>query len=69
VILDWTAAALQQRIDRFYAEGELDSAVMTEGLLELYELGEMSIAWEDGAPLYRWICDTDPPHGELSDDQ
>ncbi len=67
MIIDWTAAAMQQRIDRCYAQGEIDHAVMLEGVLELYELGEMEIAWENGAPMYRFVCDVDPPHGELSD--
>ena len=68
MILDWTAAAMQQRIDRCYAQGHVDHAVVLEGVLELYEAGEMEIAWEHGAPMYRWVCDIDPPPEELLDD-
>lgn len=68
MILDWTAAAMQQRIDQSYARGDVDRAVMLEGVLELYEMGEMEIAWENGAPMYRFVCDVDPPHGGLSGD-
>jgi hypothetical protein len=65
MILDWTVAAMQQRIERAYCSGDDDSAVMLEGLLELYEAGEMQIAWEGGRPLYRWQCDIDPPPEDL----
>ncbi len=65
MVLDWTVAAMQQRIDRAYRSGDEDSAVMLEGILELYEAGEMQIAWENGRPMYRWQCDIDPPPEDL----
>jgi len=68
MIIDWTAAAMQQRIDRCYAHGEVDHAVVLEGVLELYEAGEMEIAWEHGAPMYRWVCDAEAPHEGIEDD-
>jgi len=68
MILDWTAAAMKQRIDQSYAQGDVDRAVMLEGVLELYEAGEMEIAWENGAPMYRFVCDVEPPPEAMQDD-
>jgi len=69
VILDWTAARLRKRIDVLRAQGFEDQAIEDEGMLELYELGEMEVAWVEGSPEYRWCCDVDPPpEGMLRDD-
>jgi hypothetical protein len=69
VILDWTAARLRKRIDDLRAQGFEDQAIEDEGMLELYELGEMEVAWVGGSPEYRWCCDVDPPpEGMLRDD-
>jgi hypothetical protein len=65
MILNWTVAAMQQRIDQAYRAGDEDSGTMLEGILELYEAGEMEITFEGGQPLYRWQCDIDPPPADL----
>ena len=68
MILDWTAAAMQRRINQSYEQGDPDLAILLEGVLELYEAGEMEIAWQDGAPMYRYVCDVDPPPEGLLED-
>ena len=65
MVIDFTVAAMQHRIDKLYREGESQHALMLEGVLELYEMGEMQIMWQNGAPLYRWQCDIDPPPEDL----
>ncbi len=65
MVIDFTVAAMQQRIDKLYNEGESQHALMLEGVLELSEMGEMPIAWKNGQPLYRWQCDVDPPPEDL----
>ena len=65
MILDWTEAALARRVLELWELDRQEDALLTESMLELYQMGEVEVVWSDGYPKYRFLCDIDPPPEDL----